>query len=215
MIFAFFARYGHRGGWRLDHGIRTGERFGALVKGLGGVPAGQPDIIGARSMRRQSGTNRRAVGSRLEPWRRSVWPALLVWVLLAGCSGGEDDAYSAAGTSGGETVSVSVPDLSDVARQGAELFAANCSECHGPTAGGSSQGPPLVHKIYEPGHHADFSFVRAVEVGSVQHHWNFGDMEPVPGLSPDDVNTIICYVRELQYANGIFTDRGALRACEV
>ena len=140
--------------------------------------------------------------------------AVLAGMFLAGCSGGEGGEYSAADASGSQTVEVSVPDLSDVARQGAELFTANCSECHGPTAGGSSQGPPLVDKIYEPGHHADFSFVRAVEVGSAQHHWSFGDMEPVPGLSPEDVNKIICYVRELQYANGIFTDPGGLTACE-
>ncbi len=147
--------------------------------------------------------------------RRRALAAVLVAVFLAGCSGDEADEYSAADTSAGQTVSVSVPDLSDVARQGGELFTANCSECHGPTAGGSSQGPPLVHEIYEPGHHADFSFVRAVETGSPQHHWNFGDMEPVPGLSPEDLNKVICYVRELQYANGIFTAPAGLAACEV
>ena len=145
---------------------------------------------------------------------RSVLLTVLVCVLMVGCSEGEDDEYSGAEAAGSQTVSVVVPDLSDVARQGAELFTANCSECHGATAGGSSQGPPLVDKIYEPGHHADFSFVRAVDVGSPQHHWQFGDMEPVPGLSPEDVKKIICYVRELQYANGIFTDPAGLIACE-
>lgn len=180
----------------------------------GATSNSEPDIIGAWPMGRERATNRRGAGSGLHLRRRSVLGAVLVWVLLASCSGGEEDAYPAADTSEAQTVSVSVPDLSDMARQGAELFTANCSECHGPAAGGSAQGPPLVHEIYEPGHHADFSFVRAVEVGSPQHHWNFGDMEPVPGLSPDDVNTIICYVRELQYANGIFTDPGGLRACQ-
>ena len=154
------------------------------------------------------------VGSRFLLGRRLVLLAGLAWVLLVGCGEGDDDEYSAADATGSQTVSVSVPDLSDVALQGAELFTGNCSECHGATAGGSSQGPPLVDKIYEPGHHADFSFVRAVDVGSPQHHWNFGDMEPVPGLSPEDVNKIICYVRELQYADGIFTDPAGLAACE-
>ena len=169
--------------------------------------------VNIRSVRR-GGSTRRTVGKRSHPGRRSVLAAVLVGVFLAGCSGGEDGEYVAADASGSQTVEVSVPDLSDVARQGAELFASNCSECHGPTAGGSSQGPPLVDKIYEPGHHADFSFIHAVDVGSPQHHWSFGDMEPVPGLSPEDVNDIICYVRELQYANGIFTDAGGLSACE-
>ena len=170
--------------------------------------------LNTRSVGRGAGI-RRMAGSRLHPVRRPVPVAVLIVVLLAGCSGGEEDEYSAADTSGAQTVSVTVPDLSDVASEGAELFTANCSECHGPTAGGSSQGPPLVHKIYEPGHHADFSFIRAVETGSPQHHWNFGDMEPVPGLSPEDLNKVICYVRELQYANGIFTAPAGLAACEV
>ena len=154
------------------------------------------------------------VRGRLHLGHRSVLLTVLVCMWMAGCSEGEDDEYSGTESVGSQTVSVVVPDLSDVARQGAELFTANCSECHGATAGGSSQGPPLVDKIYEPGHHADFSFVRAVDVGSPQHHWQFGDMEPVPGLSPEDVKKIICYVRELQYANGIFTDPAGLIACE-
>ena len=152
-------------------------------------------------------------GSRLGLRGRSALLAALACVLWVGCSDGEDDEYQAAGTSGAQTVTVSVPDLSDAARQGAELFAANCSECHGRTAGGSSQGPPLVHKIYEPGHHADFSFQRAVNQGSPQHHWQFGDMAPVPGLLPEEVDRIVCYVRELQYANGIFSDPAGLVAC--
>ncbi len=133
---------------------------------------------------------------------------------LVGCGEGEDDGYSTADAAESPGISVSVPDLSDTALDGAELFGANCSECHGASAGGTSQGPPLVDKIYEPGHHADFSFVRAVEVGSPQHHWQFGDMDPVPGLSPEEVNKIICYVRELQYANGIFSDPAGLVACQ-
>ena len=153
-------------------------------------------------------------GSRLGLSRRSVMLAALACVLWVGCSDGEDDEYAVGGASDAEAVTVSVPDLSDAARQGADLFAANCSECHGPTAGGSSQGPPLVDKIYEPGHHADFSFHRAVNQGSPQHHWQFGDMEPVPGLSPEEVDKVICYVRELQYANGIFSAPAGLAACQ-
>ena len=126
------------------------------------------------------------VGSGSRLGRRPVLLTVLLGVLLVACSDGEEDEYAAAESSGAQTVQVAVPDLSDVAGQGSELFGASCSECHGPTAGGTSQGPPLVHRIYEPGHHSDFSFVRAVDVGSPQHHWSFGDMEPVAGLSPED-----------------------------
>lgn len=109
---------------------------------------------------------------------------------------------------------MTVPDLSETARRGVDTFEANCSECHGPNAGGTSEGPPLVHIYYEPGHHADFSFHIAVRQGTRQHHWEFGDMDPVPGLSDGEVNEIICYVRELQYANDIFTDPAGLAACQ-
>ncbi|MCY4368163.1 MAG: cytochrome c [bacterium] len=145
-------------------------------------------------------------------WRSLLFP-LLACVLLVGCGEG-DDGYATADTSDSERAAIVVPELSDVARRGGELFTANCAECHGPTAGGSSEGPPLVDRIYEPGHHADFSFHVAVSQGSPQHHWSFGDMEPVPGLSPEDVDSIVCYVRELQFANGIFSDRAALSACQ-
>ena len=72
----------------------------------------------------------------------------------------------------------------------------------------------MIDPIYEPGHHADFSFHLAVNQGSSQHHWQFGDMNPVPGLSPEEVDKIVCYVREVQYANGIFSDPAGLIACE-
>ena len=86
---------------------------------------------------------------------------------------------------------------------GGQLFADNCSRCHGEAADGTNMGPPLVHRLYEPGHHADFAFHSAVKNGVVAHHWGFGDMPPVTGLSEDDVTRIIAYVRGLQREGGI------------
>lgn len=88
-------------------------------------------------------------------------------------------------------------------QEGAQLFAENCARCHGAAADGTNMGPPLVHRIYEPGHHSDFSFQNAVKNGVVSHHWDFGDMPPVAGLSEDDVTRIIAYVRGLQREGGI------------
>jgi hypothetical protein len=34
------------------------------------------------------------------------------------------------------------------------------------------------------------------------HHWNFGDMPPVEGLSSAQVDAIIGYVREVQQREG-------------
>lgn len=100
-------------------------------------------------------------------------------------------------------VAVSVPQLGQAATAGASVFDAQCAACHGINASGGHGGPPLVHIIYEPNHHGDGSFVAAVRNGVRQHHWNFGNMAPVPGLSDQQVQQIITYVRELQRANGI------------
>ena len=100
-------------------------------------------------------------------------------------------------------VTITVPALSAEAKAGQALFEENCMTCHGPHATGSDQGPPLVHLIYEPNHHADISFILAVRNGVRAHHWRFGDMAPVDGVSDEDTLRIIRYVRELQRANGI------------
>lgn len=89
------------------------------------------------------------------------------------------------------------------AREGAALFAANCAMCHGPGALGSDKGPPLVHKTYEPSHHDDESFFRAVRQGVSAHHWSFGDMPAVPGVTEGETEKIIAYVRDLQRLAGI------------
>ena len=86
---------------------------------------------------------------------------------------------------------------------GGQLFANNCSRCHGEKADGTDVGPPLVHRLYEPGHHPDFSFQNAVKNGVISHHWEFGDMAAVPGLTEDEVTEIIAYVRNLQREGGI------------
>jgi len=103
----------------------------------------------------------------------------------------------------GSTVVVNVPVLSVEATQGEKLFLKNCKACHGKNAGGSRRGPPLIHKIYESGHHGDHAFVLAAKIGVRAHHWKFGDMPPQPQVSEGDVAKIIVYLREVQRANGI------------
>ena len=103
----------------------------------------------------------------------------------------------------GEQMAITIPPLSAEAIAGQALFEENCITCHGPHATGTDQGPPLVHRIYEPNHHADISFILAVRNGVRAHHWPFGNMVPVEGVSDEDTIKIIRYVRELQRANGI------------
>ncbi|MGR3322910.1 MAG: c-type cytochrome [Pseudooceanicola sp.] len=106
---------------------------------------------------------------------------------------------------GDALVAIALPEtLSPEAKMGRRAFDAACADCHGENATGrKGSGPPLVHKIYEPSHHADMSFQLAVQNGVRAHHWEFGDMPPQPGLTRADVTNIVAYVRELQRANGI------------
>lgn len=101
-------------------------------------------------------------------------------------------------------VAVTMPDLDETAQMGRRAFAAKCAECHGPDAGGvDGKGPPLIHEVYEPSHHGDMAFVLAAQQGVRAHHWRFGDMPPVDGLTEADLKAIIAYVRSVQEANGI------------
>jgi cytochrome c553 len=85
------------------------------------------------------------------------------------------------------------------------VFNVACAECHGTNAAGQNGiAPPLVHITYEPGHHGDASFLLAVRNGVRAHHWKFGNMPAVEGLTDGDVKMVVAYIRELQRANGIF-----------
>jgi cytochrome c len=89
-------------------------------------------------------------------------------------------------------------------KSGETLFNNHCARCHGARGTGTSNGPPLVHKIYEPNHHGDAAFQRAAAMGVRAHHWQFGDMPKISGVSPADVEQIVTYVRWLQRQAGIF-----------
>ncbi|MGH7500805.1 MAG: c-type cytochrome [Longimicrobiales bacterium] len=116
--------------------------------------------------------------------------AMLAMVLAAGCGPGERLP----------PVTTETPAQHEA---GAELLRTHCSACHGERAEGTDRGPPLVHRIYEPGHHADAAFQLAVAMGVRAHHWRYGDMAPVTGVSEAEVVAIIAYVRWLQREAGI------------
>lgn len=116
----------------------------------------------------------------------------------------DKSARKMAKTDGQPTVKVVVPELGQIAKLGEQDFNANCAACHGKNAAGTNSGPPLVHRIYEPNHHADISFKLAAQRGVRAHHWGFGNMPPQTQVKDYEMVRIVAYVRELQKANGIF-----------
>jgi len=86
---------------------------------------------------------------------------------------------------------------------GRSLYGQACSVCHGQALEGTNAGPTFLNRVYAPGHHADISFMFAIERGVRAHHWNFGNMAPVEGLSQEQVLAIIAFIREQQRDAGI------------
>ena len=120
--------------------------------------------------------------------RASSVAVVAMLLLVAGCVAGSD-----------VIIEPQDPKLVEV---GAELYAVRCAECHGVDLRGTDQGPSHLSIVYEPNHHADGAFLFAIEQGVRAHHWGLGDMPPVEGLTTEDVEAIIAFVRETQRVEG-------------
>jgi cytochrome c2 len=106
---------------------------------------------------------------------------------------------------------ISVPGLAseDIAipfhlARGQMLYEQYCSSCHGAQLDGTDKGPPLIHPFYKPSHHGDKAFYRAAIQGSRQHHWEFGDMLPVLGMTPKKMDSLVPYVRYYQQQKKLY-----------
>jgi len=153
--------------------------------------------------------------------RRGIAAIMAVAVMaVVGCQ--KEPSYSSSGSSGSSSASPGAsaspagpavpPSISaapvtatppEIAK-GESLFKVHCGPCHGLDAMGTDHGPPLIHPIYQPAHHSDASFYLAIRNGSRAHHWMFGDMPPVQGVSDDDSTRIVAYIRWIQHRAGIF-----------
>ncbi len=83
-------------------------------------------------------------------------------------------------------------------RRGAALFGSYCSSCHGAFGTGQGLGPPLLDSLYLAPGFDDAAIADAVTAGVRQQHWNYGAMPAVARLGPDDLPSIIAYVRWVQ-----------------
>ena len=58
--------------------------------------------------------------------------------------------------------------------------------------------------VYNSRHHPDRAFFIAATQGARAHHWQFGDMPPVDGVTEQQIGMIVEYVRAMQNENGLF-----------
>ena len=117
----------------------------------------------------------------------------LVWA--SACSGSKTEPVS-----GQSASSTAVP--AEYAK-GEAAFNKYCSPCHGLKAAGTDHGPTFISQIYQSNHHGDAAFRLAPMNGVRAHHWQFGDMPKVEGVTPQEIEEIIPYVRWLQRQTGI------------
>ncbi len=144
----------------------------------------------------------------MKSWAERHLPKIIIiglcWVFFPGCSENGSNVQSSPASSSTVLASADTP-LPAELTDGETKFNTFCSRCHGPQGqGGTNQGPALVHKIYEPNHHADMAFQRAAAQGVRAHHWKFGNMPKIEGVAPEDVSQVIAYIRWLQRQAGIF-----------
>ncbi|MEN8040081.1 MAG: c-type cytochrome [Actinomycetota bacterium] len=121
--------------------------------------------------------------------------ALVVILVIAMVGFGGNSSNTDTGTG----IAVQDPEL---VAAGDPLYQASCAACHGTDLRGTDKGPSHLSVVYEPSHHGDAAFVLAVQNGVRSHHWPYGDMTPVPGLSDEDLDAIVAYVRENQRIKG-------------
>ncbi len=112
-------------------------------------------------------------------------------------------AIVVASCGGTETPVIDVPvQDADLVAVGNTLYQQSCAVCHGSDLRGTDRGPSHLSVVYEPSHHGDQAFLVAVRAGARQHHWDFGNMPPIEGLSDADVEAIVAFVREIQRTEG-------------
>ncbi|MDH3192936.1 MAG: cytochrome c [Acidimicrobiia bacterium] len=107
------------------------------------------------------------------------------------------------GACGGNEASPAIPLTGEaLIVAGEDSYQRFCAACHGADLRGSDQGPSLLSIVYEPSHHSDFAFVSASKNGAPAHHWGFGDMPAIPGISDAEIGAVTAYVRSVQEAEG-------------
>lgn len=105
-----------------------------------------------------------------------------------------------------------LPPGSGTAKDGANIFADKCAQCHGPTGGGDKQGPALVggggtlksiHPVQTIGSYWPFATTIWDFVNRAMPRWQGGS------LSPDEVYSLTAF---LLYRNGVVQESDVVDA---
>lgn len=127
--------------------------------------------------------------------------AVLVLLLVYLLPGEESSSKPRDPMTGKTEFDIPVQDSTLVA-EGEALYQASCSVCHGSDLRGTALGPSQLSVIYNPDHHGDGSYAVAVTAGVRAHHWSFGNMPSVDGVTEDDFDRILAFIRENQRVQG-------------
>ncbi len=149
---------------------------------------------GARRAREHRRSRGRSDGQPV--WFLATVGGIVVFAVLLTVFGlGRDDGSPGSGRAAGTDLAA-----------GKNLFEGNCARCHGTDLRGTNTGPPFLSPVYAPNHHSDEAFLLAAQNGVQPHHWGFGPMPPVSGLSEAQIQEIVAYVRSVQVEEGITRD---------
>ncbi len=129
--------------------------------------------------------------------------ALAAAAMTFACAADADDAGDASSAPPAPTVTSDAPAPPTTAAalvvpDGAAVYQQYCAECHGADLRGTDKGPSQLSIIYEPNHHGDFAYRVAIRDGTREHHWWFGDMPPVEGITDLEIEKVISFIRAEQ-----------------
>lgn len=125
---------------------------------------------------------------------------LIIWLGLLSCPAlifvvyGTPGIEVFDGAAGGSTMQM---------ERGRLAFERECASCHGSTGGGTENGPNLIAARYGPSEMADALIRGAVLNGVPQRSAAHPGMPALPQLRPQELDSVLRFLREIQRANDI------------
>lgn len=138
---------------------------------------------------------------------RALLAVLAAWAFAVACGADSSDATDQLTPAPAPATSTAAPSPTSTAAalavpDGAAVYQQYCAECHGVDLRGTDKGPSQLSIVYEPNHHGDFAYRVAIREGTREHHWWFGDMPPVEGITDLEIEKVISFIRAEQQRLG-------------